>query len=294
VLVLVHGSGATAASDASTASPPRVSPETLYVLFWRLGFALGVVAALWVLAEREALRCTTVLGIGVALLGFLYGAKVQLHLLDQPLRTALLVSPSELLAPGYRIPLALVTMMVSGLAWSVLWRADWRAMGDALALLGPVLQAIGRFGCFLNGCCTGKVTDLPWGVVYGWHSDAHMLHTTMDWIPQDAAWSLPVHPLPLYYASFAAIVALLMIQLVRRGAAAGSLVALALVVEPPVRLALEQLRGGFPWRDWSSVLTTLAAWAVVDAMLLAAWFWPEHRETRVRAAVPLGEPPLSR
>jgi phosphatidylglycerol:prolipoprotein diacylglycerol transferase len=26
--------------------------------------------------------------------------------------------------------------------------------------------AIGRIGCFLNGCCYGKVTDLPWGVEF--------------------------------------------------------------------------------------------------------------------------------
>jgi phosphatidylglycerol:prolipoprotein diacylglycerol transferase len=26
--------------------------------------------------------------------------------------------------------------------------------------------SIGRIGCFLNGCCFGKPTDLPWGLVY--------------------------------------------------------------------------------------------------------------------------------
>lgn len=31
-------------------------------------------------------------------------------------------------------------------------------------------QAVGRLGCFLNGCCFGKPTDLPWGVVFPGHS----------------------------------------------------------------------------------------------------------------------------
>lgn len=275
-LVLTHGPGRGAAAASPTAAA-SLAPETLYFAFWRGGFALGVVAALWVLARRAALQPATVFGIGIALLGFLYGSKVQARLLDQPLATALLVPPSELLAPGYRIPLALITMMVFGVGWTVAWRADWRAMGDALALLGLVLQAVGRIGCFLNGCCTGTVTDLPWAVVYDHHSDAHMLHAGMDWIAQDAAWSLPVHPLPLYYAAFAACLGLVMIAMLCRGSAPGSLLALAMTVEPPARLALEQLRGGFPWRDWTPVLATLAVWAVVDAILLAPRLWPERR-----------------
>jgi phosphatidylglycerol:prolipoprotein diacylglycerol transferase len=37
---------------------------------------------------------------------------------------------------------------------------------DRIALYTPLLQAISRFGCFFAGCCFGKPTDLPWGVVY--------------------------------------------------------------------------------------------------------------------------------
>ncbi len=38
--------------------------------------------------------------------------------------------------------------------------ADWVAPGIPLAI------AIGRWGCFFNGCCYGKPTHLPWGVVF--------------------------------------------------------------------------------------------------------------------------------
>lgn len=36
--------------------------------------------------------------------------------------------------------------------------------------------AIGRFGCFFNGCCYGKPTSLPWGVNFG---DGLYRHPTM-------------------------------------------------------------------------------------------------------------------
>ena len=36
--------------------------------------------------------------------------------------------------------------------------------------------AVGRIGCFFNGCCFGKPTNLPWGVDFG---DGLMRHPTM-------------------------------------------------------------------------------------------------------------------
>src|SRR5437867_10060581 len=37
---------------------------------------------------------------------------------------------------------------------------------DALAPSLAIGGAIGRVGCFLNGCCYGRPTRLPWGVVF--------------------------------------------------------------------------------------------------------------------------------
>ena len=37
---------------------------------------------------------------------------------------------------------------------------------NIVALGLPLSQAIGRVGCILNGCCYGKPTALPWGVVW--------------------------------------------------------------------------------------------------------------------------------
>jgi len=41
----------------------------------------------------------------------------------------------------------------------------WQA-GDVIAPGAIVGQAIGRIGCFMNGCCYGLPTSLPWGVTY--------------------------------------------------------------------------------------------------------------------------------
>jgi phosphatidylglycerol:prolipoprotein diacylglycerol transferase len=44
--------------------------------------------------------------------------------------------------------------------WSVLKLCDF------FAPLLPLAQAVGRAGCFLNGCCYGVVTRLPFGVLF--------------------------------------------------------------------------------------------------------------------------------
>jgi phosphatidylglycerol:prolipoprotein diacylglycerol transferase len=68
--------------------------------------------------------------------------------------------------------------------------APWIAFGLALT----------RIGCFLNGCCYGKVTNVPWAVRFPKDSvlhqtqvDAHLIH------PNDA--TLLVHPTQIYLAA---------------------------------------------------------------------------------------------
>ena len=71
--------------------------------------------------------------------------------------------------------------------------ADIAAYGIALGLF------FGRVGCFLNGCCYGKVCAVPPGVVFprggaAWraHLDAHLITRGQQ--------ALPVHPTQLYQA----------------------------------------------------------------------------------------------
>jgi len=66
----------------------------------------------------------------------------------------------------------------------------------ALGLAG--LIAIGRWGCLLNGCCFGTLTDLPWAVHYDSSSTAYFLHQALGLLAPDATHALGLHPYPLY------------------------------------------------------------------------------------------------
>lgn len=61
--------------------------------------------------------------------------------------------------------------------------------------LGPF---IGRWSCFLNGCCFGKLSELPWAVSYPHGSIPYLTQVHAGLIEDGVNFSLPVHPVQLY------------------------------------------------------------------------------------------------
>ena len=51
---------------------------------------------------------------------------------------------------------------------------------DILAIGLMLALVFGRIGCFLNGCCYGKPTELPWGVRFGYNSFAYASQINVD------------------------------------------------------------------------------------------------------------------
>ncbi len=87
----------------------------------------------------------------------------------------------------------------------------------------PLGHALGRVGCFLNGCCGGRVMEMP-GLL-----SAH----------------LKSYPVQLYEAAFNLLVygILTAVYLRRRGSRHGRVLALYLILYPAGRFLLEFLRG---------------------------------------------------
>lgn len=96
---------------------------------------------------------------------------------------------------------------------------------DAVMPYVPVGHAFGRLGCFLNGCCYGKRTDVPWGIPFRrvpWDlaeppigSPAYLDHCQRYSELSFTAdhWSYPVHPTQLYSAAALFGLCLLMLAL---------------------------------------------------------------------------------
>jgi phosphatidylglycerol:prolipoprotein diacylglycerol transferase len=77
---------------------------------------------------------------------------------------------------------------------------------DTLCVMAPLGHTFGRFGCLLAGCCHGRPTDEPWGIVF---TDPR------SQVPQ--VWlGVPLHPTQLYEAFGNAVIAACLYQVLKR------------------------------------------------------------------------------
>ncbi len=72
----------------------------------------------------------------------------------------------------------------------------WK-MADSTAIFLGFAIALMRVGCFLNGCCFGKATTVPWGVNFPDLSRAH-IHQMANYPLGFLSGPVAVHPTQLY------------------------------------------------------------------------------------------------
>lgn len=78
-------------------------------------------------------------------------------------------------------------------------KLPYLATADYIGVALPMGHAIGRLGCLAAGCCYGKPTTLPWGVVLGGDPASS---TPVD------LWGVPLHPTQVYESLANAAIAL--------------------------------------------------------------------------------------
>jgi phosphatidylglycerol:prolipoprotein diacylglycerol transferase len=115
---------------------------------------------------------------------------------------------------------------------------------DIVAIFAPVLHFFGRLGCFMAGCCHGKVCHNALGVTY--------THAASKADPLNT----PLYPTQLFSAALLLFIVLLLLYLRKRKSFSGQLFLLYLVIYSVGRSIIEIYRGdeerGFIIGDWLS------------------------------------------
>jgi phosphatidylglycerol---prolipoprotein diacylglyceryl transferase len=129
------------------------------------------------------------------------------------------------------------------------------AMGDVIAPGTALGYAIGRVGCFLNGCCYGAPTSLPWACQF------HDPPVTGPLTP-------PSHPTQIYASLASLVIFGLLMGVFRRQRVTGQVLWSYLLLYAVYRFAIEFLRKGATAEVMGALLTG-AQWASVTTALVA-------------------------
>jgi prolipoprotein diacylglyceryltransferase len=150
------------------------------------------------------------------------------------------------------------------------WALDVRVKtGDTFALPLALALAVGRWGCFCNGCCYGTETTLPWGVWF--------------WVPgPDGPRLMKCHPTQIYESLFHFTMAWLLLVLMLRDALPSQRLKVYLIAYGLYRFATEFIRPEPAW--WLGL--TFYQWAALALVIgLALQWWLDRRAPAPQAAL---------
>jgi phosphatidylglycerol:prolipoprotein diacylglycerol transferase len=197
-----------------------------------LGACLGFWLTAWEAARKGSDVAATVRAALVSFLFGLAGARVAAILMNLdlyargfPLHLLALWDPGGMSLFG-----GLTLAAVSGLAWILLRRLPAWETADTLVVAWTPFLAVLRIGCFLNGCCYGRPTSSPLGMVAGGSRN-------------NVNFGVPSHPAQFYdLAAMLGIFALLAWMRTRRRFA-GQLAVVFLSLYGAARFLLDFTRG---------------------------------------------------
>jgi len=125
-----------------------------------------------------------------------------------------------------------------------------------------------RLGCFYNGCCFGKPTDLPWAVTYGEGTFPFQFYHGIA----------PIHPTQIYESLNGLVLAGILFWLLKRKPFHGIVIAFFFAWYGVVRFLFEFLRGD-PKRGYFGPLST-SQWLSLVAIAAASFLFIILSETQ--------------
>jgi phosphatidylglycerol:prolipoprotein diacylglycerol transferase len=192
---------------------------TFYVLAWVAAVALGTVVA-WKRGFswwRVLVTFAGALAVGIA------GARLLDLGVNWDYYAKDLSRAYGLGFRGFALDGGLIIALATAVLLSRAFRLNlWRLADSAVPALAAGIVLM-RVGCFLNGCCFGRVTSLPWGVTFptGSPAWAQQLITGQTGLLGFVGGVRPVHPTQLYEMIAAAVLGGCAVWLLRRRDAEG-------------------------------------------------------------------------
>ncbi|MDR3706753.1 MAG: prolipoprotein diacylglyceryl transferase [Capsulimonadaceae bacterium] len=256
-----------------------------YGVLLLIGFLLSLWRAVTVARRNGEKPITTqdVLDVSVCLLlAGIVGARLAFVLLDPHLRLYTIAEAVAIWNGGITFDGALIGGLLAIVAFCKLRRLPILPMLDLLGPASVIGYAVGRIGCFFNGCCYGGPTNLPWGVKFP--------EGIVDGLQ---VYSVPCHPAQLYSTVMSLLLfGLLALRQKKKGLPSGDLFCWYLIGTSVERFIMELFRRGVTSDMVRGTPLTTAQWFCVALGLAgAAWLVAIHRHARASKpdATPAGD-----
>jgi phosphatidylglycerol:prolipoprotein diacylglycerol transferase len=156
---------------------------------------------------------------------------------------------------------------------------DFWPFADIAVTYIPLGHALGRLGCFLNGCCYGERSEVPWAIPFRRvpmdlsqtpvGSPVYIDHCKRFGLSYwDDAWSFPVHPTQLYsLLGLMSIFALLYLLRRKWHPFTGFVLPLYMVLYGIMRFIVEFYRGDHNPTHFGGVLSDQQVFSVLIVVL---------------------------
>lgn len=247
-------------------SGARVLAAPICVL---VAIVIGAVLTARLAQRRRGLPFASVVAfaLSVGLLGFL-GGRVHFALAYPEYFTGQWWRVLNVFEGGRHVPGAILAVIMTAPLLARAFGLRFRDLADCGTVGVLVGVAVARVGCFLHGCCFGRECIHWWCVRYPPTAPIFNLELPRGVISSAATSSLPIHPLPLYFAGLALVVAAVARWQMRREHSGVAVMWTAVLLVSSGNAALEPLRYDFAGRRYWGTLPQLQ-WMAIGLAIVA-------------------------
>ena len=154
----------------------------------------------------------------------------------------------------------------------------------AIDIVAPCLalgHAMGRIGCYLNGCCFGGICKSGWAVHFPPKSLPFQHQVQHNGLSPLAPYSLPVHPTQLYSFAANVIICLILVFMTAKLKVKGHVFSLYLMLYGVWRLSIEFLRDDQSRHLGLSVAQYIAIGQFILGLVLWNYFSRKFGKTEI-------------
>lgn len=269
-----------------------------YTVMMTLAFLIGTIGPIWLNRRREHPFPATPAGGIWIFIGGIMGAKiwwmVQYGDWDD-LRYLQFFLTGGLVFFG-----GLFGGIIAGIIYLKLHKIPVIIAADMVAPFMAIAHALGRVGCFLNGCCWGAVTrfNYPWAVQFPPNSSPYNRQLREKLIERGDPFSIPVHPTQLYETAGNIVIFILLLIIYKKHKHTGVVTLSYLMMYGGLRFVTEIFRGDsarplFGWLTASqTVALSLLVFGSLTFLICSKFVWkdiPAVEQKEEEAPVPANE-----